>query len=195
LSRFSALLIAAQQLCFAGYNWYQTYTGSAGQFTQNGTLVGVSTPYGAGVTSSSSGGGSLISSKAVPGGGSSYEVAMTLGIADSNATYTAYVEASSNTLIGSSTTAGHLLRCVAHSHTVEWELFRESRYNRDLSAAQRCHHHAWQRNRSVPQRDVPAIAAEGKGAFANVSDPIASSGSRPRAPVAGSNAFLSLRAP
>lgn len=104
----AALLLAlvSRQLCPAAYNYYQTYTGTGGQFTQNGTLTNLSTPYGAGLTSSDANGGSLISSMAVPDGTLNYEAAMTLGIAHSGVTYTLYLLASSNAQLGASLANG-----------------------------------------------------------------------------------------
>ncbi|MBV9269261.1 MAG: hypothetical protein JO061_24035, partial [Acidobacteriaceae bacterium] len=90
-----------QQLSWASYSYYSTYSSGSTQFYKNGTLTNLTTPYGAGVTSSSSNGGSLISNQPVPDGSTNYEAVMTLGIADSGVTYTIYLEATASALLSS----------------------------------------------------------------------------------------------
>src|SRR6059058_2852918 len=75
-------------------------------FADDGTLTDLNTQYGAGVTSSATNGASLVSNHAVPDGSSNYEAAMTLGVFNSGVTYTIYLEASSNALLGASSTTG-----------------------------------------------------------------------------------------
>ena len=98
--------VLAQQIGSAAYTYYQSYTGSATGFTQNGTLISVSNSRGQGFTASSANGGSLISATAVPDGSFNYEAAMTLGIGHSGVTYTLYVLASPDALAGSQTATG-----------------------------------------------------------------------------------------